>query len=257
VDLCDDRGYARLVRDRDTELRARGLTAAYGCSTLPGISGALALALREAVGGASLERVQVTLFIGNDNPKGLAAVRSLVGNIGRPIRAPQGTLRQLRDGARVSLPPPFGPRLCFETPDYDLLAPLVGATSIEVFVVFELRAVMAAFSLLGRLPLHYGERSARLLARAGAMAPGFGGSGGAIQVEGWLSDGRSVRASAVSVTEGQRMAALPCAAAAECLVRGRPASGGARVAYDLLGAGPLLDRLAVEGCSIVVRPTAA
>lgn len=43
TDIADDRGYAALVRSFDTRFRERGLAAVYGCSSLPGISGSLAL----------------------------------------------------------------------------------------------------------------------------------------------------------------------------------------------------------------------
>ena len=45
ADITDDRAYAGLVRSFDGRLRERRLAAVYGCSSLPGISGALALSL--------------------------------------------------------------------------------------------------------------------------------------------------------------------------------------------------------------------
>src|SRR5262249_44314453 len=82
ADITDDRGYAALVRDHGGRFRARGLAAVYGCSSLPGISGALALHARAGM-SAAVERARVTLFIGNNNPKGEAAVRSLLAGLGR------------------------------------------------------------------------------------------------------------------------------------------------------------------------------
>src|SRR5262249_21352779 len=69
VDIAEDRGYLRLVRMHDDVFRDRGLTAVYGCSSLPGVSGALALRARESLPSPPV-RARVTLFIGNDNPKG-------------------------------------------------------------------------------------------------------------------------------------------------------------------------------------------
>ena len=39
ADIADDRAYAARVRGWDERFRAAGLTAAYGCSSLPGLSG--------------------------------------------------------------------------------------------------------------------------------------------------------------------------------------------------------------------------
>src|SRR5204862_6086264 len=125
ADIADDRAYAAAVRSYDERFRARGLAAVYGCSSLPGISGALALRAAEGI-PATVDRVRVTLFIGNKNPKGRAALHSLVAGLGRPIAAPQGTLRGFRDREVVTLPPPFGrrPVFNFQSPDYDLLPKL-------------------------------------------------------------------------------------------------------------------------------------
>ena len=54
---------------------------------------ATALALTAAAGAEAPLRARATLFIGNDNVKGGAAVASLLRQLGRPIAAPQGTLR--------------------------------------------------------------------------------------------------------------------------------------------------------------------
>ena len=47
VDIADDRGWFARLRALDGRFRDRGLTAAVGCSSLPGISGALALLAAE------------------------------------------------------------------------------------------------------------------------------------------------------------------------------------------------------------------
>src|SRR5262249_5274212 len=70
ADIADDRAYTALARGLGERFRARGLAAVYGCSSLPGISGALALAAGRGAG--AVRRVRVTLFIGNRNPKGEA-----------------------------------------------------------------------------------------------------------------------------------------------------------------------------------------
>src|SRR5256885_15230538 len=108
------------------------------CSSRPAISGSLAL-LAAGARPDPAARARLTLFIGNKNHKGAAAVRSAVGVIGRPIAAPQGQLRGFSDGVVVELPPPFGKRRVynFESADYDLLPPLLGVQALEVKVGFE------------------------------------------------------------------------------------------------------------------------
>jgi hypothetical protein len=170
TDIADDRGYTALVRSADQRFAQRGLAAVYGCSSLPGISGALALLAREAA-TASVERARVTLFIGNRNPKGTAAVRSLLAGLGRPIAAPQSILFGFRDREVVWLPPPFGRRGVFniEAPEYDLFPSLIGARAVTVKAGFELRSATYTFALLARLGHGYGRRLARVLEIPGRL----------------------------------------------------------------------------------------
>jgi NAD(P)-dependent dehydrogenase (short-subunit alcohol dehydrogenase family) len=263
VDIADDRGYVAMVRGYDDRFRQRGLTAVYGCSSLPGISGALGLL---AVGeeqrtkdkgpGTSPVRARVTLFIGNDNPKGSAAIRSAVGALGRPIRAPQGTVRGFGDPEVVPLPQPFGPRRVynFDGPEYDLFPDLLGVWSVAVKLGFELRGVTAVFALLARLGSGYGDRTAAALEHLGRLCRGLGSSGAAIRTDVFYPDGSTRHATLLARRDGQRMAALPCALAADSLCRGGANRRGALTVYELLGAAELLRLLTAEGfelsCSV-------
>jgi hypothetical protein len=255
ADIADDRGYVRLVRDHGGRFRDRGLTAAYGCSSLPAISGALALVLRDGATAAP-ERARVTLFVGNDNPKGAAAVGSVLGGLGRPIAAPQGTLRGFRDPEVVPLPPPFGRRTVFnfDTPEYDLFPSLFGVRSVSVKLGFELRLVTFAFAALARLGSGYGPRTGRLIDLPGRLLRRFGCSGGAVMTELFFADGSARRAALVARRDGQRMAALPCAAVARALAEGGVTVRGAATAYECLGAAELLGQLTAEGFELHVSP---
>ncbi len=155
----------------------------------------------------------MTLFIGNHNPKGQAAVRSLVGGLGRPIAAPQGTLRGFRDREVVPLPFPFGLRgvFNFDSPEYDLFPALLGVRAVAVKVGFELRPATYFLALLARLGSGYGLRTVRWLEVPGRLFRGFGCSGAAIMTELFYPDGTAARAALVGQCDGQRMAALPCA----------------------------------------------
>jgi hypothetical protein len=257
ADIADDRRYAALVRAYGGRFQERGLAAIYGCSSLPGLSGALGLL---ALGGspATPERARVTLFIGNNNPKGEAAIRSLVGGLGKPIAAPQGTRYGFRDREVVPLPRPFGRRAVFnfESPEYDLFGPLLGVRSVVVKVGFELQPAAYAFALLAVLGWNYGPRTADLLARPAGLLRRLGTSGGAVMTELFYPDGSTRRAALVGRRDGQRMAALPCAYVARALAEGRPLRSGMGTVYDLLGAGPLLDRLTAAGFELHTTPAA-
>jgi saccharopine dehydrogenase-like protein len=250
ADITDDRAHAARVREWGERFRQAGLTAAYGCSSLPGLSGALALLAREGEASPPA-RARVTLFIGNDNPKGKAAVRSAVAVLGRPIAAPQGTLRGFADGEVVALPPPFGRRAVynFDAPEYDLFPALLGVKSVTVKVGFESRLAMRVFAGLGRVGSGYGTGAARALTGLSRLTGATGHEGGAVLVElGW-SDGTVRRASLVG---DQPMAALPCALVATALASGDRGRSGAATAYELLGHRELLRAMAA--CGFPVTP---
>jgi hypothetical protein len=254
ADISDDRRHAAMVRGYGEPFRSRNLAAVFGCSSLPGISGALALhALRRAT--PPVERVRVTLFIGNNNPKGDAAAWSLLAGLGRPIRAPQGTLYGFQDREVVPLPLPFGRRAVFnfESPDYDLFPELLGVRSLSVKVGFELRMATYLFALLASLGSGYGARTARLLALFGRPFQRFGCSGGAVMAELFLSDGTVRRATLLARRDGQRMAALPCVLVAHALARDRIEGSGALTAYKFLGADSLLRALVAEGFELLIE----
>jgi len=247
ADIADDRGYVARVRSLHDAFAARKLAAVVGCSSLPGISGALASLLRETV-TAPVARARVTMFIGSKNAKGRAALRSFLSGLGKKIAAPQGTLLGFRDREVVPLPPPFGSRgvFNFDAPDYDLLPCLLNTPSVSVKVGFESRLATGTFALIARLGLgRFMEPLPHEL--PGRMLSWFGCRGGAVMVELFLGDGSVRRAALVSSTAGQRMAALPCAIVARTLAQDGGQRVGVATAYEFLGARELLEQLAEEG----------
>jgi hypothetical protein len=252
ADIADDRAYAALVRGYDARFRQRNLAAVYGCSSLPGISGALALTARDGGPRMAPKHARATLFIGNDNPKGRAAIASAVRILGKPIRAPQGILTGFGDRVMVPLPPPFGRRevFNFDSPEYDLFSELLGVRSVAVKFGFELRSANGTFALLAMLSSNYGDRTVALLERVGRLTRGRGCSGGAVMTELFYEDGLVRRASLSGGRDGQRMAALPCALVGRVLCAGVPSRYGVATAYELLGAGPLLEGIGVEGFTL-------
>lgn len=253
VDIAEDRGHARAVAAMDGAFASAGAVAVTGCSSLPAISAALALHATAGGPHARIARVRVTLFIGNDNPKGAAAVTALVTLLGRPIEAPWGSVRGFHAPERVELPPPFGPRTvhAFESPDIDLMPALLQAREVAVKVGFESRAVQTLFALAARAPWSYGPRAASALARLAGLAPRWGCSGGAVMVEAFAEDGRVLRASATAPEQGQRMAALPAALVArELLQRGEGLHPGVRLPWEVLSPASLLGELAARSVRI-------
>lgn len=252
VDIADDRSWLARLRGLDSRFRAAGLAAVPGASSLPGISGALALLAAQRL--PAVERARVTLFIGNRNPKGSAAVTAASAQLGRRFAAPQGPLRGFTGREVVRLPAPFGARgvYDFESPDLDLLPALTGAWKVRVKVGFESRLAAAAFAGLAHCGPHLGPRLARSLSPFAGLLSRFGHSGGAVQVELFAPDGCRAAASLAGERDGQRMAALPAAFVAQGLYEESLAARGMVTAYEALGATALLERLAAAGYELRV-----
>lgn len=249
VDIADDRGWFSRLRGMSERFRSRGLTAACGCSTLPGISGALALVAAERL--KEIQKARVTLFIGNRNPKGTAAVESAAQQLGRRFEAPQGTLVGLRGREVVDLPPPFGPRgvYDFDSPEMDLFPELIGAREVRVKVGFESRMATASLAGMSWLGPGLGVPLSRAILPMARLASRFGHSGGYVKVELW-GDSRS-EASIGGAREGQRMAALPAAFVARGLHEGSLEARGTVPSYEALGARLLLERIAAAGYDLL------
>ncbi|MFL6264192.1 MAG: saccharopine dehydrogenase NADP-binding domain-containing protein [Thermoanaerobaculia bacterium] len=251
VDIADDRGWLRRLAALDGRFRERGLAAVAGASSLPGISGALAsIAARKL---PAVERARVTLFIGNRNPKGEAAVRAAAGQLGLPFPAPQGTLRGFHGREVVDLPPPFGRRAVYdwESPELDLFPALLGARSVRVKVGFETRLATLSFAGLARLGPRLGRLLLAGLTPLARRLSFFGHSGGYVQVELWAPGGTRATAALGAASGAQRMAALPAAFAARDLYAGSAGRRGFATAYETLGAEALIGRLTAAGYELV------
>jgi hypothetical protein len=257
VDIADDRGWLRRLAALDGRFRERGLAAVGGASSLPGISGALAQIAAQEL--PAVERARVTLFIGNRNPKGEAAIRAAAGQLGRPFPAPQGTLRGFHGREAVELPPPFGRRAVYdwESPELDLFPPLLGARSVRVKVGFEARLATLSFAGLARLGPRLGRPLLAGLTPLACRLSFFGCSGGYVQVELWAPGGARAGAALGSAKGGQRMAALPAAFVARDLYAGSARRRGFATAYETLGAEALIGRLTAAGYELVTAPGTA
>jgi hypothetical protein len=251
VDISDDRNWHARLRSWDGRFRERDLTAAVGCSSLPGISGALAVLAAERL--PTVERVRITLFIGNRNPKGEAAVRSAAAQLGRIFPAPQGLLRGLAGREIVDLPPPFGARAVhdWESPELDLFPILLGAREVRVKVGFESRLANAAAATLARLGPRVGGALLGAFTPLARVLSRFGHSGGYVKVELQAADGTTASAVLGGAEEGQRMAALPAAFVAQGLHEGTVTSRGVVTAWEALGARTLVEGLMAQGYQLV------
>lgn len=252
VDIGDDRKYVANLRLRHNDFVAAGVCALFGCSSLPAISGALGTHLVN-VGGEKPASARITLLVGNNNPKGIAAISSMLRTLGQPIQAPQGTLIGFRHSEVVIFPEPFGQRRNYpaESPDYDLFPAMWGVSSVRVGFCFELALSNWLMSLLARLPFRYGPRTARLLAAASGPFRVLGTSGGAIMTELFFPRQGRRSAALVGRSEGQRMAALPCAIAAKTLLD-PDTPPGATTIDQLLGAERFLQEITKVGYELRV-----
>lgn len=144
LDIADDaRWFFDLLDDRELDAfaRERNVVVMPGLSTLPAISCALARRVLPA------ERVTITLYIGNDNPKGAAAIASGAG---------------------------------LDAPDRELLRRELGIDAI-VRARFELPGAALAMKAMRVLPLRARVALAKVMSR---IAPRFGCSGGYVEVTG-------------------------------------------------------------------------
>jgi hypothetical protein len=254
-DIADDRQYTAMVREYGGRFAEKRLAAVYGCSSLPAISGALGLKLLQEC-RRTPGQIRVTLFIGNDNPKGLAAVSSLVEGLGKPIQAPQGTIKGFFDRETVILPSPFGRSVVFnfDSPEYDLFPVLFGANNVRVKVGFELSLGSYFMHMLARFRSRYTARDAKWIVWSCQFLRSWGCSGGAVMTEFFFADGTTCRCAMSSPIDGQKMAAWPCMLVAESLAKSEPAHVGSFTAYEFLGAEPLLDAMVAASFELHMEP---
>jgi hypothetical protein len=252
IDIAEHRAYVAGLRQFDSPLRERGGVAVFGASSLPGISGALAVQLRSQL-GVSIPRMRITLFIGNRNPKGAGAVGAFLAGLGEPISAPQGRLLGFRDREVVPLPPPFGPRAAFnfDSPEYDLFPQLVGARSVTVKAGFELRTATYALAAVAAFCPGLKRPLGGVMQSLGDSLGFLGCSGGAVMVEAFLEDGRTRRRTLLAREDGQRMAIMPCVLAARTLAAGGVYARGTVTAYDAIGADRLVNGMADAGFAVI------
>jgi short subunit dehydrogenase-like uncharacterized protein len=216
LDIADYAGWVLPLLD-DRALHAAATAAGRrvmpGLSSVPALSGALArwcLARRP-----DLARGHVTLYIGNRNHKGSAAIASaLAAGVAdpRPVDLPVGRHLAYR----------------FDSPDAALLRGELGLI-VDFRVAFEWDLSSRLLAALGprarRLSEPARQRLAAGLAALAAPLSRFGSPLGCVQVDLWDAAGRA-HARAAYVGVGQRLAILPCALAIQALLAAEPLPSG-------------------------------
>lgn len=208
LDIADHRGWVLpLLADQRLDARASSarLAVITGLSTVPALSGALTRWCLSRLPDAT--RVRTTLFIGNRNHKGAAAIASaLTAGFSHP--------------RTVTLPVGHRRAYLFDSPDPALLRDEIGLRA-EFRVTFECQSVNLLMSLLA--PLARRARAdrraalARALALVGTPFSRLGSHLGCLQVEA-RGQGGAVRA--YITAPGQLLAILPCAFAVQSLLAG-------------------------------------
>jgi hypothetical protein len=209
LDIADDPEWLLpLLVDQTLDQAAvvAGVAVLSGLSTVPCLSGVL---VRHALAMLSdARRTRITLFIGNRNAKGAAAIASILH-------------AGLRDPRSIAFP--FGCRTGyrFRSPDAFLLRAELGIEA-ETRVAFEWQTAGRALATVEYAMRWSSDRSRHRLAGLTALlATPFGRFGtdlGCLQAEVW--DARGAGTSSALIGRGQRLAVLPCTLALEALSAG-------------------------------------
>jgi hypothetical protein len=239
LDIGDDPAWVLpLLADGalDATAAAAGLAVMPGLSSVPALSGALVRWCREREPAA--RRARVTLFIGNRNAKGAAAIASALG-------------ADLADPRPVDLPVGRRAAYRFDSPDAALLRVELGL-AVEFRVAFEWGVATWLMAALGRLGREWGPggrmRLARWLAAMSGPVSRFGSDVGYLKAEVWDGGGG---ASAALLGAGQRLAVLPCALAVESLLSGELKRRGLVHPACWLGPDEWVKRLRARGIQFV------
>ena len=237
VDIGDGRDWILdLLKSPALEAKASdsGRLVIPGLSVTPALSGVLVRCCARLV--PDLRRARITLFIGNRNAKGAAAIASfLTTSSGDPLP--------------VDLP--LGRRMAhrFDSADASILRDEMGIEA-EFRVAFE-------WDLIGRLlsaaPLRSRGLGSRGLARTlSVLSLPFSRMGsdlGCLHAEAWDASGRQARATLIG--RGQGLAIHPCVVAVESLLSGERRTGGVVHPARLLLPEEWIGRLESRGTSFV------
>lgn len=265
VDMADRREFIQsFPRLNETAERA-GVLLVGGAGASPTVSTLLV----HTVAGEfdRINGIEVVRSAGNRNPGGMASLRGLLEQIGKPVRLKEGGLwrdyTSWSHSHRVRFPEPVGQRRVFvcDAPELDILPRRFGAEGASYRTGFELSVFNLGLSLVAALRrrnrLREPERLARGLMRLGSMLNRAGGDNEALGVllHGDKA-GQPLTHEAFLVTRGSGGPVIPCSPVVSLIqhwVRDGVPRAGARLGYEVLDFNGLRDELGRHDVILVRR----
>lgn len=259
LDLADAREFVCGIEVLDAAARERGVFVGSGASSVPAITWALVAKL--AAEFASIESIEIALSPGNQNPRGAATIRAILGQLGRPMRVWIDGAWRVRHGWGAGrlreFPPAVGLRRVFdcEVPDLDLFPAAWQARTVRFGAGLEFEPFNRVLALLARMrrmhllpPL---ERLAPLALRVSLRFFERGSKNGSLAV--WMagrgSDGAELARSIALVTadDGPATPSAPAILLARKLLLGAGLAPGARPCAGTLALDEIRAHLAPLG----------
>jgi hypothetical protein len=189
LDLADAREFVVGIDRLDARARERGLLVASGVSSAPTITGAM---VRDVIDQFNrVDKIQVALSPGNQNPRGAATVGAILSYLGSPIRVWHDgawtTQIGWGDARRLQFPPPVGWRRVHncEVPDLSLFPKTFAPRTVYFSAGLELGALNRLLTACGWMCRLTGGRltsRANLFLKLSLMLFPFGSKHGALAV---------------------------------------------------------------------------
>jgi len=262
LDLGDERVYVAGIATLNEQAERKALFLCSGASTAPGVTSAMVQAL--AADGLRIHAIHSVLSPGNQNPRGVSTVATVLGYLGRSIAMTVDGQDVKRsgwfDGETITLPPPVGRRRVYtvDTPDLSLFPAYFGAYTVTFKAGLELNVMNHSLTILARARRQGWLPSLTRLAKiftilSWPLYP-LGSSHGAAAV--WVEgekDGQLVKRSLaiVAPTEGPLVAAAPVILLAQQLLDGRLMQRGAFPCLGLLAFDELMTFLEQFGMQAI------
>lgn len=188
ADLADHRGYVAGITCLHGAALAAGVTVVAGASSVPGLSSAVVDRLANDL--PTLETIDIGISPGNRTERGLATVRSILRDCGKPLPGSTGAQTFTWTGTREHCyPAPVGKRLLSpcDVPDLTLLATrYAGQPEVRFGAGLELRFLHRGMTLLAWMARRHlvqdWSRHAVLLKRAADIFRHWGSDAGAMHV---------------------------------------------------------------------------
>lgn len=187
-DLSDNAAFTALISALDARAKVAGVVVLSGASSTPALNAA---AVAELARGGDIHAIDTAILPGNDAPRGLSVIASIVSGVGHPIPVTRGGQPGQVSGwtDRRTYVLPNGQKragYAVHTPDLNLFPNHFDAQTVTFRAGLELGVMNGALRVLAALrrvvPLPMGPVALRLLrALSGALRP-FGSDSGAMIV---------------------------------------------------------------------------